>query len=585
MGDLTSSHRRTIWPLFDVPRSRGAAHREWGVASVLAGILSAALAIRLVGVQFGLPALYDPDEGFFLITGLKLLSERTLNPGWFGHPGTVTIYLLALIEAGVIGFGILTGRFADVRGFGRALYTDPSLVVVPARLMIVAFGVAGVLLTYLLGRRVADHRVGLLAAALVALNPLHISLSQIVRTDIQASAFMLLSALAATTASQTGRLRAYLLAGVWLGVACATKWPAAAVMAGIGGACVLRIVQDGRAEARRQATWLVAGIATGVVTLLLVSPYLVLDHATLLSNLGGEAKPQHLGSTGGSLPSNLLWYVTHPLRGSFGVLGIALIGVGVVTAVQRGGAPAAVVLPIMLAFLVGISSQQLIWPRWIVAGLPFCAILAAIGLWRMVDAVPSVRARVSITVVLAVAVLLPMAGRAAAQARELQSDTRAIASAWLKQHAPPGSTVLIEHFAFDLIRQPWEFRYPAGDAGCLDPKLAARQRIRTAAVYQMRGNRSIVDIGTINPARLESCRADFAIFTDYDRYRGEGARYAAEISRYEALAAGGRLLLTVRPAPGLVGGPTVRVVRLGLRPRTASNPPLSLKVGRVDKAG
>src|SRR5665213_606470 len=85
-------------------------------------ILLLALLLRLIGFTFGLPSLYDPDEPFFLITGFKLLRDHSLNPGWFGHPGTTTIYALALIELAIVTTGNLTGRFPDIHAFGHAVY-------------------------------------------------------------------------------------------------------------------------------------------------------------------------------------------------------------------------------------------------------------------------------------------------------------------------------------------------------------------------------------------------------------------------------------------------------------------------------
>ena len=53
-------------------------------------ILLVAALLRIDGVGFGLPALNDPDEPLFMSTALEMLSGPTLNPGWFGHPGTIT---------------------------------------------------------------------------------------------------------------------------------------------------------------------------------------------------------------------------------------------------------------------------------------------------------------------------------------------------------------------------------------------------------------------------------------------------------------------------------------------------------------
>ena len=73
-------------------------------------ILIAALGWRLNNIGFGLPSMYDPDEPIFMITALRMLAEGTFNPGWFGHPGSTTIYLVAAIDAAVASAGLIFGR-------------------------------------------------------------------------------------------------------------------------------------------------------------------------------------------------------------------------------------------------------------------------------------------------------------------------------------------------------------------------------------------------------------------------------------------------------------------------------------------
>jgi 4-amino-4-deoxy-L-arabinose transferase-like glycosyltransferase len=534
-------------------------------AVLLIVILVIALVARLMGYSFGLPSLYDPDEPFFVITGLKLLRDHTLDPGWFGHPGTTTIYILALIELCVVGVGLASGRFADVHAFGQALYTDPSMIFVPARLFIVLCGVGCVALTFLIGRRLFDDRVGLSAAALLALNPLHIQFSQIIRTDIEATVFLLLCMLQCIAIARRGEWANYLLAALFLGLACATKWPAATVGIAMLGASLSRCFDD-PAGAKGQMRRLVVALGASVAALLLASPYLLLDYRTVLHDLNGEAQATHLGATGGTLITNLIWYAAHPLRDSVGVAGVALTIAGLVLAAARDRKAAATMVAATLAFVLAISSQRLIWSRWIVPLLPFVSVFMAVALWGLVDALRNRAgplAAHSLAVAGLVALLLPMTVTAAAAARERRHDTRAVASAWAKAHIPPGSTVLVEYLALDLLPQRWRFIYPAGLLGCIDGNKALKGQIRKSTVGDWRGGREIIDIGTIDPRRLDQCRADYAIFTDYDRYLAERNDFPQEVSVYQTIAKNGILMLTVRPSAGEMGGPVVRIVRLG----------------------
>ncbi|RYE51272.1 MAG: hypothetical protein EOP18_12365, partial [Rhizobiaceae bacterium] len=72
-------------------------------AAAIGTILAIALAFRLYSVAFGLPALNDPDELTFELGAIKMLSGPTLNPGWFGHPATTTMYVLAVLTIAIFG--------------------------------------------------------------------------------------------------------------------------------------------------------------------------------------------------------------------------------------------------------------------------------------------------------------------------------------------------------------------------------------------------------------------------------------------------------------------------------------------------
>lgn len=519
-------------------------------------ILLVAAWLRIDGVSFGLPALNDPDEPLFMATAVEMLSGPTLNPGWFGHPGTITFYSLMLVVALVGGIGIATGRFADFDAFAAAVYSDPGIIFMPARLLMVACGVACVWMTYRLGRQLGGQRLGLAAAAILAVNAVHIEYSQIIRTDMQASLFMLLCAGSALAIAADGRRRDFLLAGLFAGLACATKWPAAVI--GVTVICAnLYRWPLGSAKGRDLA---LSGL-TAVATLFLVSPFLLIDHATVLLNLSGEARPLHPGATGGGLFANLSWYGTGPLLSSLGIGGLVLAAGGMLWGAERDRRWMVVILPFCLTFLLVIAVQSLRWERWIVPLLPFAALAAARALCALIDLLPARRAQVALPLALLL-LLVPMVGTARMEAAERRHDTRQIASAWLREHAPPGSRVLIEHPAFDLLDAPWQLLFPMGSAGCVDVHDMLAGRIRQSEVEDRRHGGAIVDVGHVDMARLDSCRADFAVVTNHLRYRADPVHYGEQLRRYDQLLAGGKLRLVVKAVPGVRSGPEVQVIEL-----------------------
>lgn len=530
--------------------------------ALLVAVLVIALLLRLQEIGFGLPALLDPDEPIFVLLSLRLIKDHTLNPAWFGHPGTTTIYCLALIEIGTFAIGHLFGWFPDAASFGRAIYRDPSMLFLPARAFIVACGMASIVLTYLLAKQLFGIRVALIAAVALAIDPVHIRYSQIIRTDMQASVFILLELLAAVAIVRRGSLRDYVLAGMALGLGCATKWPAAACVVGAFGAAALRAFdhpEEHRLVFRRTIVFGAAGLAT----LIAASPYLILDYQTVIANLHGEERPIHLGTTGGGFLGNIVWYLSGPFLTSLGVLGLIAALAGFVIGIRRSRVFAMTVVPVAILFMIMIGTQSLIWERWIVPVLPLASIAAAVGAVAAYEAAkprlprPALIAGVSVIVLMAI---VPVALTVRDYARERATDTRRLATAWARAHIAPGSTVTVEHMAFDVLQQPWTFLFPAGDAGCVNVRANLNGEISYAQIGKWRGARPVVDIGTVAPDRLAGCRGDWAILVNWDRYRAEADRFPSEVESYRRYVVGGTVVATFSPKPGHIGGPIVRVV-------------------------
>ena len=552
----------------------GIGNRRAVLAAALILMLIAAAWLRLRGIGFGLPALNDPDELIFEMGAVRMLREHTLNPGWFGHPATTTMYALAVLNVATYLVSHLAGWTTDVKHFADAIYADPGLVILPGRMLMLVFGLLSIFLTWRLGRLLFGPAAGLAAAGLLAVNPVHVIYSQIIRSDMLACVFMLLCLHVAVTIAREGKRRDYVKAAIWLALAIATKWPFAAVGIAVAGAGVLRLIRHPQARAATIRNLALFALCTPIA-LFLVSPFLLLDYPTVLANLNGEAQLHHLGATGGTALANAGWYLRFPLRAAFGIAGLLLVAAGLVTT-ARNREIRAVIAPVLIGFLLLIASQNLVWERWILPLMAPLSIVAGAALVRMavflrtrLGTAPGTAA----ALIVALVIVVPLVGDVLANARERMNDTRQIASRWAVRAIPAGSTILLEHFAFDLEAQPWTFLFPLGTAGCVDARSFISGKAEYAAIDKLRGGRSNLDFGTTPPAKLSSCRADYAIVTQYDRYRAERDRFPAEYANYRRLLAAGTLVATFRPTRGVRGGPVVRIIRFDRRDESAPPAP------------
>ena len=528
---------------------------------LLAAILLVAFGLRLYNLDFGLPSLYDPDEPLFVIKAAELLTGGTLNPRWFGHPGTTTIYLAALVSIIVFIAGMISGSWSSIHDFTQAAFADPGLIFLPARFAMVLIAVTCVWLTYRVGRRLHSTSCGLIAAALLALNSLHISWSQVIRTDIQASMFMLGALYFAIGIARTARQSDYVWAGVLTGIAVATKWPAASVFVAVIGASIAQV--RARPEGRRDEVrkLVLAGIAA-VVALLVASPFLLLDWQTVVSDLSGEARPVHLGHTGHGLWGNIVSYLQFQVAGSMGWISLPLVAAGIAALAIRSTAARFTLLPAAVAFLFVISNQNLIWARWILPLLPMLTIFVAAALiWISERAGRILNLPVAATTTaLLIAVSIPSLMNTAAAIRERENDTRSMAAEWARRHIPSGSTVALEHLELGLRDQQWTFLFPIGQAGCIDGIKALQNGVRYDDVNRDRQGAPIVDLGNIPAEKLASCEADYSILSYYDLYLTEAKQFPKQISTYQKLLNDKKTVAIFRPVKGKIGGPTIRIV-------------------------
>jgi len=533
-----------------------------GSAAFLAvcAVLLVGAILRWHGIDFGLPALNDPDELMFELGATRMLTGPTLNPGWFGHPATTTMYLLAVVNAATFGIGWLAGTWPDPDGFLAAIYADPGIVILPGRVAIAIFGLLMIWQVWRMGRQIGDQYAALFAALLLACSPVHVTYSQIIRSDMMGTFFMLLCMGAALRIARDGRKADYRWAALWLALAVASKWPFAIASLAVAGAAAHRLLLS-RADAKAVARQLAAFALLALVLLVLISPFLALDYETVLRNLGGEARSQHLGATGGGFLDNARWYLAGGLTRGLGLAGLALAAAGLIL-LAREREKAAVILPVLLAQVLIICLHSLRWERWALPLLPLLVLAAGLAASRLVQAVAGSRGqtwrRAASILLLIVPLLLIPRGWADANART--NDTRQAATRWGDAHIPPGSVVMVEHFAFDLMQRPWTVLFPLGDAGCVDARDMLAGRVDLRAVEQARGGRSNVDYGTVAPSMRSTCRADFAILMEMDRYRTERARFPEQHAAYQSLLQDMEVGALIRPEAGVSAGPVVTVL-------------------------
>jgi hypothetical protein len=439
--------------------------RRW-VWTGLAVVLIGGLWLRLWGVRQGLPYVYNVDEyEHFVPIAVEMFAHGTLNPHYFANPPALT-YLLHFL------FDVIYG---GPHGVVHAFALHPGELFTLARVAVAVLGTVALWLLYLTGARLFNRAVGLLAAAIEAVAFLPVYYGHLALNDVPTLVPVTLSLLGTAGVLRKGRLRDYLLAGVGLGLACATKYTAGIVLVPLLVAVLARLL-DGADEQRVKAARsalvgaLLAG-ATALAAFVIANPYALLDyhsfHAELVhqSTLSAESQGKLGAPKGGGL-RYYLWSFTWGL--GWGPA-LAALG-GTLTIWQRERRLGWLLVPAALLFIAFMGLQGRYFGRWLLPIFPIACLLAALFVvqavgWagRECSQAPS---RIALTVLLVGALLVQglvysiHAGLVLARA-----DTRNLTRDWMLAHIPAGAKIVAE----PVELEEWAREVRSGTATTTNP--------------------------------------------------------------------------------------------------------------------
>lgn len=254
------------------------------VGPPLAALLLVSFALRAATGTAVLDHTYHFDERYSFRNVSALLVEGSTRPSNAFYPSVSYLPQTAVLAASE-GLHRVTGLEALSIFDETAPDGWSATAYLLVRLMAAIFGTFGVWLTFVLGRRMFDARVGLLAAVLLSAVPSHVSHSALFKPDVLVALLVTLTFLWSRDAVHARRPRRYLLSGCGVGLAVAAKYT------GIAGALPLvagSVVAGWRD--RRLWLWLAAAGGVAVAVFAVLNPHLstVLAYLPRLWRIYGE---------------------------------------------------------------------------------------------------------------------------------------------------------------------------------------------------------------------------------------------------------------------------------------------------------
>jgi hypothetical protein len=500
----------------------------------LAAIVVVGLAVRLLHNTYGLPYVYNIDEGSHFTNRAVEMFGGSADPHYFQNPSAFS-YLVHLALRFQYGPAHLV-PFGDFGRVVRQYSEDPTTIYRTSRALAALLCILGVLAVFSVGRRLWGGFEGLAAAGVLSFAFLPVAYSRVAVTDVGTLLPVAFALYAAVRVYEEGAPRHYLLGGAMAGLAIGFKYTA--------GLVLLPLALAALADVRRRRPPLGLGLALGAALLVFfaTNPYFFIHFSSALHQLRGEqqlaGRFAKLGQEGESGPVYYLWSLTWGL-GWAAALG-ALAGVAVVA--RRSPARALLLAVFPVALYVYLAVQVRYFGRWLLPAYPALALLAGAAIaWvaRLVPGRPLAKGATLAAVGLAVLAQPILADVRTARLLG-RTDTRQLARDWLVRRYPPRLRIVIE----PAVPPRYYRRVTRSGRGDPRHKQFIRGFIRDITdTHQDYGS-------TLTPATVNRYRrAGFCLVMTMSLIRGraENARLASALGYYTRLEDESRLIFHASP--------------------------------------
>lgn len=418
-------------------------------------VLALAAALRLYGIDHGLPFVYNPDEANIMARSLSV--ARGLDPEYYLYP-SFFFYFVFAVMGGLYLVGWVQGSYENVAAFQARFFEDPTAFYLVGRLVGVVAALATIGLTYGLVRKHFGRTAARAASLFIAVAYFHVRDAHYLKHDVPSGFLFILALWAIDRALSRKDLSGYLLAGAALGVAFATHY----YMIFLAPAF---IACHWVSRGWERFAHVVAAGAVSALTFFMLSPFVLLRFPTALEHMRAnrEVVVDRSLESGLAIFPSLGRYLEFVVTQGLGYLLFALVLVGFVLMAQSdrkelalwGGFPLLFFGFITYTFFAGRYLNPILPSLAAAGGLSVSALEARFG------------SRLAVLVTM-LACLQPLYGSIQVDRLFAKEDTRTLARDWVVENVASGTTFALQSYSVPLPQSRDSFRDSLEANGALD---------------------------------------------------------------------------------------------------------------------
>ena len=403
----------------------------------LLALLVAGFVLRVKNNDYGLPYVYNVDEGSHFTARAVGMLNGDWNPHYFQNPSAFTYLAHFAVQL----------RFGDAAV--HAFRLDPTAIYVTTRTVAALLCMAGVVAVFWAAARLWDRATAVAAAALLTFAFLPVTYSRIAVTDVGVLAPVALSIVGSVRVWEDGRLRWWLLAGAGAGLAVGFKYTAGLVLLPLAVAAVADVVRGGREALPRAALRSLAAGLAAVLAFFVTNPYFFFEFSDAHRQLSAQAATAGDFGKIGQNTTGLPYYLG-TLTWGIGWVGALAALAGAVLELRRNPVRGLILVAFPIALLVYLSLQARFFSRWLLPAYPVLVLLAGAAIAQAAEALGRLRPRdawasaAALVVLVAIAVAQGFLADLRSMRVLAHTDTRQTARQWLVDHYPSSLRVVIE---------------------------------------------------------------------------------------------------------------------------------------------